>query len=257
MDIKIFGERNTGTRALAKIIANNSRSFVYEKKEAEMFGAFRHLLSAAKFLHVKRSYRQYVKDYIYLKQDLAWQWKHCATNFETLGDLKNVHFIFMVRDPLSWLLSFHKNPYERLIDLPEEFGEFIQCEWRTSGRERLNRRTFSPVELYEKKLLHYRKFMHRLEENNITYSLIRFEDLIRDQESEYQKIKKFLDSPLENFRELKRSTKNRPTDLDYYKNYYNNALWINEIPFEIRKKFHFNEKLMDWLNYDARCYVET
>ena len=257
MDIKIFGERNTGTRAIARIIKNNSKSFVYTKKETDMFGVFLYLMHFFRLIRIKRKYKQYIKDHVYLKQNLTWQWKHCATNFESLDEVENVHFVFMVRDPLSWLLSFYKNPYERLIELPEQFGEFIHCEWKTSGRERLKRQTISSIKLYEKKLLYYKKFIKFLECNNVSYSIIRFEDLIHDQETEFRKIEKFLDSPEKEFEELKKSTKGRDKNIDYYKNYYDNRLWLHEISDEIRKDFHFNEELMRWLNYDARYYVDV
>lgn len=257
MDIKIFGERNTGTRAIVRIVRNNSKSIVYAKKQVEYFGNYRYLIAFAKFIKLKKTYIDNIIGHIYSKKDLVWQWKHCATNFETLGELKNVHFIFMVRDPLSWLHSFHKNPYEQLVEIPEKFGEFIHCEWKTSGRERMNKQVISPIKLYEAKLLHYRKFMRLLEDNGITYSIIRFEDLIRDQESEYQKIQPFLNSPNQYFEEFTESTKENSKNLDYYKNYYNNGLWRNEIPFEVRKNFHFNTELMDWLKYDARYYIDV
>lgn len=257
MDIKVFGERNTGTRAITRIIRHNSKSFVYQKKEADILGALGHLACIEKLIPIKGRYNQYIKDYAYLKKDLTWQWKHCATNFESLDKMENVHIVFMVRDPLSWLLSLYKNPYERFIEIPEEFGEFIHCEWKTSGRERLKRKTISPVKLYEKKLLYYRKFMKLLDENNITYSIIRLEDLIRDQKAEFQKIEKFLDSPQKKFEELKESTKSRNTSIDYYRNYYNNGLWRNEISIEVRRNFHFNAELMRWLNYDPHYYVDV
>ena len=59
----------------------------------------------------------------------------------------------------------------------------METEWRTLGHEKLDGRSFRPLELYEEKIASYIRFIEQLNCASLTHSLIRFEDMILQQEA--------------------------------------------------------------------------
>ena len=46
------------------------------------------------------------------------QWKHAATYFDVATVNDDVHFVFTVRHPLSWLIGLFQKPYHLLVEKP-------------------------------------------------------------------------------------------------------------------------------------------
>lgn len=249
MNIKIFGERNTSTNALTQIIRENSSSIVHPGAIAEMG------LLATKRTQIERrlgASKQRIEDIIdkvFDKRPIEHQWKHCATNFSSIDRSCNTHFIFTIRHPLSWLISLHKNPYHCLIELPNNLNEFSQCQWKTVGRERLDKASLTPIKLYENKISSYLSFIKILESKRLSYTVLKFEDLIIGQRECFENISPYLDNPSQTFSEVTKSTKESDKNLDYYKVYYGRELWKEKVDSAFLDDFCFNDTLLNWMNY--------
>ena len=145
MKFKIFGERNTGTRALKALLERNLGAYCLPGTEKE--------LAPERFDEIHKD--EPAMDELFSTVPAAHAWKHCATIFDECSSLDGCQIIFTVRHPLSWLTGFFDRPYHHLAPIPETIAEFASQPWQTVKRENLGERSFKPLELYREKLLSY------------------------------------------------------------------------------------------------------
>ena len=243
-DIKIFGERNTGTNALTQIIEKHSASRVFPNLWDDNKRARRKKKYLNKFLRgigVNKTVRNRAKeraiDKIFFGQPACLAWKHCATHFNDISSLEHSSIIFLVRNPISWAWSLYKNPYHLIGSPPKTFWEFLSRDWELCQRDNLPFKTLKPHALYEEKLKSYLSFWTQLEHRKIAYSVIKFEDLVINQKEVFTKISPLLKGPEEAFEPLQSSTKSSHKDLNYYIDYYGRELWRDEIGNEGEIRF--------------------
>ena len=261
MKIKIFGERNTGTTALEQNLKNNFPIQILNgdlgiANTSKLNFAYLKLKIKRKFLRISKAKREKIErnyDNFFEKVSIHYQWKHCATNFnnEKLKEIskEKIHFLFTVREPLSWLNSLNKKRYHLLNKKNCSIEDFMNSEIEIWNRENLVQKKLKPLELYEEKIKSYIKFIDQLKSFNLSYTVLRFEDLILNHQSCYERIAKDIGVSGLSFEELIQSTKDKSKDLIFYKNYYGNRLWEKDISQELLDKFSFNHKLMNWMGY--------
>lgn len=221
--VKIFGERNTGTNALSRIIEENSAARCLPATSGELDPLLGRIGNAA-WLPGKRM-RERLLDSVFEGKGPLCAWKHCATNFPDAVAFDGVLVLFMVRHPGSWLVSLFRRPYQRLERHPSTLAEFLDSKWETAGRERLGRARFRPLELLQVKLDSYFSFAEKLAERGIPHRFLRFEDIVLDQRGLYSSIAPELENARSAFRELQTSTKDRSKTLEDYRDYYDNERW--------------------------------
>jgi hypothetical protein len=165
MKVKIFGERNTGTRALTGLLERNSIAQCLPGTEKE--------LAPERFLEIHKD--EPAMDELFSTVPAAFAWKHCATYFDDISSLEDCQIIFTVRHPLSWLVGLFDRPYHHLAPIPDTIAEFASQPWKTVKREYLGERSYTPLELYRQKLLSYLSapFEGRF---------VKFEDIVLDPE---------------------------------------------------------------------------
>ena len=161
MKFKIFGERNTGTRALKALLERNLAADCLPGTEKE--------LAPERFHQIHKD--EPAMDELFSTVPAALAWKHCATVFNDFSSLDDCQIVFTVRHPLSWLTGFFDRPYHHLAPIPLTIGEFASQPWRTVKRERLGERSFKPLDLYREKLLSYLSAP-------LDGKFIRFEDIV-------------------------------------------------------------------------------
>src|SRR5436190_895293 len=105
--VKIFGERNTATNALAKVIALNSGARCLPSTAAELDPDS---ARQARWSLTQRSKERKI-DAIFSGRGPLEAWKHCATNFPDASAFASALVVFTLRHPASWLLSLYKHPY--------------------------------------------------------------------------------------------------------------------------------------------------
>lgn len=249
MNIKVFGERNTGTNALISVIRGNSGSIVYPSVLAEVSPDARKNLAVMMKLGISKKASEQLIDATFKGRPILEQWKHAATYFDT-GTIKDdVHFIFTTRHPLSWLIGLFKKPYHILVPKPENLLAFAEMNWETVLRDNLNRKSFKPLDLYVEKLKSYRDLMTKLEAQGLGYTIIKFEDFVSDQKGVFDRLSPNLTNPARKFQELTRSTKEIGKDSAYYRNYYTNELWREEFPEIENVKLPAESKLFEFFGY--------
>jgi len=261
MNIKIFGERNTGTTALEQNLKNNFPNNVFNgdlgiANKSKVNFTYLKLKLKRKLLRISKAKREKIEnnyDSFFDQISIHYQWKHCATNFnnEQLNEIskEKIHFLFTVREPLSWLNSLNKKRYHLLNKEPCSIENFMNSEIEIWKRENLAQKKLKPLLLYEKKIKSYIKFIDQLKELNLSYTVLRFEDLILNHQSCYERIAKDIGISGLLFEELVQSTKDKSKDLSFYKNYYSNRLWEQEISQDLLDNFSFDNKLMNWMGY--------
>jgi hypothetical protein len=247
--IKIFGERNTGTNALKAAIELNSSSIVCPGTVTELSRAITYKLRLMKSLGFDDLSCERAIDAYFAGKAINEQWKHCATYFESQEIDGETHFIFMVRNPLSWLLSLYKNPYHMMLPEGVAFQTFCDTNWRLLGRDNLSLESCKPLELYQAKLKSYLSFFEILERVGARFTVFRFEDFVNDQIKCLESLRSALDKPLNHFSEYRQSTKNSDKSLEFYKAYYGKEKWKEEISEAFIDTHVLDDSLLEQFGY--------
>lgn len=225
--VKIFGERNTGTNALKRVIEQNSRSRCLPGTSGEIDAPLARSIERSFWL--TRAQRERRIDQIFAEHGPTFAWKHCAARFDDAEAFDAVLVLFLVRHPASWLLSFWKNPYNGLVRRPSTLDRFLDFEWRTVGRERLDRRSYKPLELLAAKMESYFALSELLTARGVSHRFLRFEDLVLAQEQTFARLEADLCEASGEFQPLIQSTKTRHKDLRAYAEYYATEQWRQEL----------------------------
>jgi hypothetical protein len=221
--IKLYGERNTGTRYLERLLGLNL--------DAE-------LLRGSVPLRLQRLFgnNEAVRDlFFWLTYHRNLGWKHSmapdprtATRVWSRGEQALV-FVTLTKNPYSWLLSLYRRPYHSRVK-PGTFAEFLVSPWPTVRRERAAVEFRNPIDIWNRKNGSYL----RLQNGRNTVNL-RYEDLLADPRSVVSQLcSRFsIKSRSPEFRNVFESTKDRHSkDNDYYRAYYLGEKWRLELTQE-------------------------
>ena len=243
--VKIFGERNTGTNVLSMYIKRNTSSKLCGGTFAELSET-----SLDKFKYTSRLERERLIDNFFLGLPPSNQWKHAATNFEDreLSDFANKCVIITLRNPISWVLGLYKNPYNALTDTsgltPEQF---ICTKWTTLKRDRLNLNLVTPPELISLKMQSYCNFSDRLEKLGQEIKFVNFESFVLDPQITWSRISSTFVNAKTTVDVIKQSLKDKSKDVEYYKDYYGNERWRDEVSNSAIAEISEN---IDWNSYN-------
>jgi hypothetical protein len=219
--VKIFGERNTATNALARVITDNSSSRLLPSTEYDLDpDASRHAWAQ----HDPRE-RERLLDEIYAGVADPHSWKHCSTNPMDPAAFDQTLVLFCLRHPASWFVSLFRNPYHALAELPEKIAHFVEFRWETPERENLSGASFRPLELYNAKLHSYLEFAKRLESQGMECAFIRQEDLLLNSKQVFSSLAPKLLHSRKRFRRRLRSAKNGWMPLFIVERYYARERW--------------------------------
>lgn len=166
--LKIFGERNCGTRVLGRLLEESLGVRCLPGTAAE--------LNPNAFGKIRGDEAEI--DAVFEGADAAHAWKHCATYFDDVASLDHCLTLFVVKHPLAWLASLYDRPYHQLGHRAGSIAELAATPWKTITRDRLGRRCFKPLELYRAKLASYFELAPR-----VACEFVRFEDLVLDPEA--------------------------------------------------------------------------
>lgn len=240
---KIFGERNTSTNAVKNLIEMNSNSRVAPSVITAINPKIAKLVKYSSKIKAPREVREMLLDHGFSDQTAINSWKHTATNFDNIDDLKDVHVIFCVRHPASWILGLYRRPYNIYKINYNDLPSFLDSRWTTLGREKLQNASMSAIETYNAKLKSYANLQGALSENAIPYSIVRQEDFAMNQLEVFKSLAPHLQKPKKHPQELKKSTKDADKDSEYYRKYYGEKLWLKDIDRNSLDKIN-NE--IDW-----------
>ena len=210
--IKVFGERNTATRAVLGMIDAASGIQGVAQDEAtseavEPFDAMIEKVEAAYRGPWKRVYREAIKDLRAEHLGPLGAWKHSAPVYDPVYREEGVGVIFMVRNPYSWITSLHRRPYHNMGRRLQSLTDFLDLPWMTVGRDNLDRILPSPVMLWPLKIRAYRGFEAAAKADGVACTWVRFEEFVQFPVPTLARALRELNLPSEGLTALARSTK--------------------------------------------------
>lgn len=224
--IKIFGERNTGTNYLVKLIENNLNVKLFKGVVPKFPNYF-----PFKFLNNSETYKDL---YFLLFNRFNFGWKHSYLDLKILSKKiandSNFFVVLIVKNPYSFLLSLNKNPYHNYSLKNINFKSFLSSPWKIYLRDNYSKEYIDPIELWNVKTIPYLK-LKELFPNNVF--IVKYESLISNPEGVIKEISVFTNtSYISSFKNHISSTKNEQKDFNYYSDYYLNERWISKLDSE-------------------------
>ncbi|MBV9571351.1 MAG: hypothetical protein JO056_08930 [Alphaproteobacteria bacterium] len=183
--IKLYGERNTGTNFLEHLLRNNFTQPLLEgtankqekKQRRQMVKPLDGKLIAK---IVKDRFDTRASNVRLLPEGLGW--KHTSPPLKYLqsvpGRAAETLFLVLVKHPVFWSVSFLNRPYHSFFDYDGmTFSEFIRHPFVPTGRDNVEDPVYpSVVDLYAAKVDGYRKLI----EMGVRHEIILYEQLIQD-----------------------------------------------------------------------------
>lgn len=176
--IKVFGERNTGTNYLEKLLKINFKNTLITGTYAQARPFTYKFLKLLRLnVLLEKLADRYFKNN---PQTLGWKHRKLPALFDK-NIYENIIFILVVRNPYDFLLSFKRRPYNTGFSSSEKniiFNEIKSRKRETSSSEKF----VNAIDLYNKK---YKSYLDFKAQNMI---IIRYEDLVMETEKTLNKI---------------------------------------------------------------------
>lgn len=243
--LKVYGERNTGTNYLSKLVDLN----LQVKQLPGVVPQW--LLNAQE----KFPRKELVRDVYFTMtffQNLGWkhtQVKPAEEICKYAISSRNLSFITLTKNPYSWLFSLYRKPYHQDGSKQQDFEAFLTAPWGSVGRENVAGVISNPVELWNIKNASYIQLAKKL-----PALTLRFEDLLEDPQQVLESISAAfsLKWKVDKFINFDQSTKESSKDSNFYRDYYLNEQWKAEFSPQITTIInkHLNERVMNYFHYE-------
>jgi hypothetical protein len=235
--VKIYGERNTGTNFLARLIRGNFRCQLVPGTLAEARPGYRERLeeelAATIADEAKRMWARQVRLDQFFEGNL-WTtlgWKHCVPRVELVlshPEKDDILFVTVTKNPYAWVLSLFRRPYGSVASrTPGDLLAFIREPWMTLGRENAPAILASPVELWNLKNDGYARLARA-----VKVVRVRYEDVLAEPAQLLGVLEESLERRRAEFVIPNESTKTADAgkkDLAYYRDYYLKERWREEL----------------------------
>jgi len=215
--LKIYGERNTGTNYLTKLIRLNLSVVQLPGTIPKWVRSLQNRLPGS----------EWVRDvYFFGAYPRNLGWKHAAARAP--DKLKNclpggpICFLTLTKNPYAWLLSLHRMPYHQKNSSAGDFQTFLKTPWETVRRENAPRKLSSPVALWNLKNRSYLKLKAAAPTLNI-----RYEDLLENPAAVLGEISQTfsLGWKSSSFVNYEQPAKAHAKNNAFYRDYYLNEKW--------------------------------
>lgn len=232
--VKVFGERNTGTRALIRMLAAQEgvrmqpfgeRGALNLPQNAE----FRAVIEKAYKGKWRKVYRDALRDDEQAVACPTKAWKHALPVWDEAFGVKRAHVVFCVRNPYSWALSLARRPYHQKGPRDSGVLDFVTQPWLTVSRDNMGAVLRSPMELWNGKVAAYGAFMRTA---SVPTRVIRFERFVVDSEKEVRGVLFDFGIPFEGVRAVA-PTKNPAVTLEGISQYYCREDWKKSLTSEV------------------------
>lgn len=223
-NLKVYGERNTGTNYLGQLLKLN----IEVKQLRGVVPRWLHLLQVALPGH------EWLRD-LYFEAAFGHTlgWKHgCARTAAELRHVplvqRSVAFVTLTKNPYAWLLSLHRRPYHSRGEIPG-LVKFARSPWRTVRRDGCSGDLANPIELWNRKNATY------LGLRELGGLNLRSEDVLEDPAAALDRLADHFRLPRRSnqFLNCQPSTKDPTRDFAFYRDYYLNERWRDELPREV------------------------
>lgn len=223
--IRVFGERNSGTRYLNQLLSLNIPDVVVNQHDIP--GPFKRV---ALWLDRLDGGALGLGDVVNsvgfrLSEPRTLGWKHqlVPSPAEVVAKprWRRKLIVTITKNPYAWLVSMYARPYERVGTTPS-FEEFLSQPWRTVKRERAPAVYRHPMAMWNDKNAAYLALGGALDVINLTY-----EQLITDPTAAVERIRKRSGSTSlgSEVRNVDSSTKRDPRTFEHFRRYYGEDRW--------------------------------
>ncbi|MBI3926773.1 MAG: hypothetical protein HY319_14630 [Armatimonadetes bacterium] len=210
--LKLYGERNSGTRYLERLLRRNLRVRLLP-------GTVPRLLDSLSLGN------EWVKDLYFRKtfgRNLGWKHMLVPEADWLPGD---TFFVCLTKDPYSWLLSLYRRPHHARRRY-SSFQAFLAAPWESVGRENSPPCFANPMDLWNQKTASYLRLARARPTLLVTY-----EELLADPPAVVARIGELSEGRPRSgpFRNISRSTKAGGRDYAFCRDYYLDRRWAREL----------------------------
>ena len=243
--VKVFGERNTGTRATIRMLAAQPevRMQAIGESGLRQQAGNADLSQKIEMTYIgkwRKIYRDALRDNEHAEACPTKAWKHSLPEWNEAFVQKQAHVIFCVRNPYSWALSLAKHPYHQQGPRTINTKTFLSQPWLTLARDNMLPLLRSPLELWNGKCAAYLEFVKR---DLVPTHVIKFEEFVAAPESEVQRALLSFDVPFTEVRQLPFSTKSKNRTLREIAAFYREESWKDALTEEVVRIIN---RWIDW-----------
>lgn len=242
--VKIYGERNTATNYLSRLLRLNLRIKEIPGVVPPPIAKLQNLLPG----------NEWIKDaYFFFAYPYNLGWKHTCIKpvaelqKQALVQNNDLVILTITKNPYSWLLSLHRNPYNQYYSTKPDFETFLSSPWKTVRRDNTRKWLATPVELWNIKNYSYLQ-LSKLRALNLTA-----EGILLDPQAMVDEISRqfAIDRLSGEFVDYDRSTKAMGKNREYYRDYYLNERWRDAMSTEAIEIINqtVDKKLMGHFDY--------
>ena len=246
--VKVFGERNSGTRALHQMLQRSKHvqtrkpgpgTAEEQQKRAELSAQVdRHFAGAW-----RKIYRDALRDNERHVTDPVLTWKHAAPVWHDAFRREKVNVIFLVRNPYSWVLSMARRPYHMVGRRPVDLAEFITRPWMTQRRDNTAPLLSGVLDLWQTKVRAYKSFSTMAKANGLPTYFMRFEDFVAGPVAEASIALAHFGAVADDLRPSESHTKDEGRDLASIQSYYGQEKWRDRL---CRETVALINERVDW-----------
>jgi len=181
INIKIMGERNSGTNLLRAALLDNFDAYAFHDVNMvtkwQKFVLSRRGMPPA-LLPIMREYFAELRHRHNLPN--AGGWKHAMITprfVEEFVEPQACQVFCAIRHPVAWARSMHQNPFHSRGRVPKDFDAFLTTPWKLRQRDELGKAPLaSPLLLWQKKVQNYVDYAAR----HPNIHILKYEDLLLD-----------------------------------------------------------------------------
>ncbi len=180
--MKILGERNTGTRAMAALlrqVPDIGQRVRPRRAVAPVDGAIEAAIEEQMRGHWKRLYLHALRDEHSAQTGRDDPWKHALPRLTPGMIAAGVRTVIMLRDPYSWLLALARRPYHIKGPNADTLEAFAARPWMTERRERLPAVLSSPLDIWTRKARATLTYAQAAKDAGLPFATVRFEDFVQ------------------------------------------------------------------------------
>ena len=181
--LKVFGERNTGTNFLCKLIRDNTDIQVLSHHDNSVPAARLSHLESSHFCgttqqHFESSLRKLILERLIDQQredEYAenFGWKHARVSVDDLQKperFSSTFFVFLIRNPWRFVSALHRKPYNLFPEPKGDLSDFVDSSFLANERDRMpSNYIANPVELWNCKVESYFDCSSRIENSMVCY----------------------------------------------------------------------------------------
>lgn len=244
--VKIFGERNTGTRALGALVRQvpNVTYRIRPRAEIPPFdGAVEAAIESQMRGHWRRLYLHALRDDQAATHAQDDPWKHALPRLTASMIKARVKTLMLVRNPYSWLVGLARRPYHLKGPQAQTLDQFAARPWMTERREGLPAVLASPLDVWSRKMrgcLDYRTAAHGAD---LPTEILRFEVFIQNPRAVAAMALHDLGIQAEPLQDMPKNTKAHEPDLAILQCYYAQELWRARLTRETVRRVNAR---VDW-----------